>query len=85
MYYILHFCIIEILLQSIISDIMISVRKAVGSMSMIGYYDGTAVRVNEPLQIRKYYMTRRRSFYENTFFYIMQYDSSGRQEKQRAA
>ena len=32
---------------------MISIRKAVGNMSMIGYYDGTAVRVNEPLQMNQ--------------------------------
>ena len=36
-----------------ISDAMISIRKAGGIKYMIGYYDGTAVRVNEPLQINQ--------------------------------
>lgn len=28
-------------------------RKAGGNMSIIGYYDGTVVRVNEPLQMNQ--------------------------------
>jgi len=32
---------------------MIRLRKAGGYMSMIGYYDGTAVQVNEPLQMNQ--------------------------------
>jgi len=40
-------------LQKIISDVMMKVRKAGGNTSMIGYYDGTVVRVNEPLQMNQ--------------------------------
>lgn len=53
MYYVLYFRIIEIRLQNIISDVMIQVGKAGVNMSMIGYYNGTAVRVDEPLQMNQ--------------------------------
>lgn len=36
-----------------ISDVMLRARKAGEKMSMIGYYDGTAVRVSEPLQMNQ--------------------------------
>lgn len=37
-----------------VSDVMINNKKGRWKyMSMIGYYDGTAVRVNEPLQMNQ--------------------------------